>query len=283
MKDVIQDKLQTYNPETMEEEENAIKEVTQEVALYALAEAGFFEHAAFQGGTCLRVVHQLDRFSEDLYFALRSPQADFNINKYLEDVSKKMTLYGYKIEITGEYKADKTVQSRFLKDESIKKLLQFEHKQDLRKKVQIKIEIDINPPEGAHTEANYLDFPNQFMLITHDIPSLLAGKTHALLCRNYAKGRDWYDYLWYISKNAEINFLMLENALNQVGPWKDLKLKVDKQWLHERLKEKIKLINWKETRKDVERFLKADKKKTLELWSEDFFLKMTNKFINNQS
>lgn len=277
MKDVIQERLESYDLQTSEDEENAIKEITQEVALYALEKVGFFEHAIFQGGTCLRIVHGLDRFSEDLDFALRSANPDFDLNKYLIEASKTMKLYGYEIEVAGEDKVDKSVKSRFIKDESIKKLLKFAHRQDSKKKIQIKIEVDINPPAGDKIESNYLDFPTQFMVITHDIPSLFAGKTHALLCRNYVKGRDWYDYLWYISKNVKVNLEMLENTLNQFGPWKGQNQHIDNKWLHEKLNEKISEIDWEETKHDVERFLRPDKKKTLKLWSEDFFLKMTRK------
>lgn len=277
MKDIIQERLESYDPQTREDEENAIKEITQEVALYGLEEAGFFEHAIFQGGTCLRIIHGLDRFSEDLDFALRWPSPEFDLNKYLLEASKTMRPYGYEIEIAGEDKADNSVKSRFLKDESIKKLLKFGHRQDPKKKIQIKVEVDINPPTGDKVESNYLDFPTQFMVMTHDISSLFAGKTHALLCRNYVKGRDWYDYLWYISKNAKVNLRMLENALNQSGPWKGQNQYIDDKWLHEKLHEKISGINWDDAKQDVERFLRPDKKKTLKLWSEDFFLKMTRK------
>jgi predicted nucleotidyltransferase component of viral defense system len=283
MKDVIQEKLESYDPQTNEDEENAIKEITQEVVLYGLDEAGFFKHAVFQGGTCLRIIHGLDRFSEDLDFVLKTPTPDFDLNRYLTKVSETMKLYGYGIEVTGEDKANESVKPRFLKDDSIKKLLKFSHKQDLKKKIQIKVEVDINPPAGDKTEANYLDFPTQFMVVTHDIPSLLAGKAHALLCRSYVKGRDWYDYLWYIRKNEKVNLAMLENALNQLGPWKDQGLKIDKEWLHEKLNEKVNIIHWDEAKRDVERFLKPEEKKTLKLWSEDFFLKMTKKFIADQA
>jgi predicted nucleotidyltransferase component of viral defense system len=282
MKDVIQERLKTYDPQSDEDEENALKEITQEVALYGLEKSGFFEKAIFQGGTCLRIVHGLDRFSEDLDFVLKEKDAEFDLSKYLDVVSETMNQFGYRIEVSGEEKADDSVKTRFLKDDSIKRLLKFEHKQDLRKKIQIKVEVDINPPSGDDTESNYLDFPTSFMIITHDMPSLLAGKSHALICRTYVKGRDWYDYLWYISKKSKLNFRMLEAAINQLGPWKEKGLEISKEWLHEKLEEKIKSIDWEEAKKDVERFLKPDKKEGLRLWSEDFFLKMTKKLIDNQ-
>ena len=283
MKDVIQNKLEDYNPQTKEDEENAIKEITQEIILYGLSESGFFEHAAFQGGTCLRIIHQLDRFSEDLDFALRSPSLNFNLDEYLKKVSETMRIYGYEIEISGEDKADSNVKSRFLKDDSIKKLLHLEHKHEVRKKIQIKIEIDAAPPADDRVESNYIDFPTQSMIMTHDIPSLLAGKTHALLCRPFVKGRDWYDYLWYVSKGASININMLKNALNQHGPWKDKQVDIDKEWLRKNLNQKIKSINWNDAKKDIDKFLRPEKKKSLQLWSEDFFLKMTDKFISRQT
>ena len=279
MKDVIQDKLESYKCETKEDEENAIKEITQEVALYGLQESGFFEKATVHGGTCLRIIHGLDRFSEDLDFVLKKPNSDFDLTPYIEKTIKMMNVYGYQIEISGGDKADSNVRSRFLKDDSIKKLLNFENSLDLRRKIQIKVEVDINPSKGAIDEANYLDFPTEFMISTHDMPSLLAGKCHALLCRNYIKGRDWYDYLWYISKGTKLNLEMFQAAINQLGPWKGLNTKITAEWLGKELEKKIKSHDWNEVKKDVERFLKPDKKLTLNLWSEDFFLKKTKKFI----
>ena len=280
MKDVIQIKLESYNCETKEDEENAIKEITQEIALYGLKEAGFFEKASFQGGTCLRIIHGVDRFSEDLDFVLRESDPKFDIEPFLQKAIEVMNVYGYKIEISGEDKADKKLKTRFLKDDSIKKLLNFENKLDLRKKIQIKVEVDINPPKGAIDEINYLDFPIDFMVTTHDLSTLLSGKCHALLCRSYIKGRDWYDYLWYVSKGVKINIEMFQEAINQLGPWQGQKIEITKEWLGRELENKIKTINWDDVKKDVERFLRPEKKKTLELWSEDFFIKKTKKFIS---
>ncbi len=280
MKDVIQNKLKSYECETREDEENAIKEITQEIALYGLKKAGFFEKASFQGGTCLRIIHGLDRFSEDLDFVLKEVDLDFDISTYLEKTMEIMNVYGYKIEVFGEDKADNNVKTRFLKDDSIKKILDFENTLDLRKKIQIKIEVDTNPPKGAIDEVNYLDFPIDFMIGTHDMPSLLSGKCHALLCRSYIKGRDWYDYLWYVSKGTKINLKMFQEAINQLGPWKGQNITVTSDWLRAELENKIKTLDWNIVRKDVERFIQPNKKETLELWSEDFFIKKSKKFIS---
>jgi len=277
MNDAIQEKLKSYQSETKEDEENAIKELTQEVVLYGLERASFFEKACFQGGTCLRTIHGLDRFSEDLDFALRTPETKFNLNPYLEKVIETMNVYGYKMEVSGEDKANSNVKSRFLKDDSIKKLLDFEHNQDLRKKIKIKIEVDINPPSGSKSEANYLDFPTDFMIITHDMPSLLAGKCHALLCRNYIKGRDWYDFLWHISQGTVINLPMFKQAINQFGQWEGKNILITKSWIMHELEQKIQTLDWEDVKKDVVGFLKPDKKETLKLWSKDFFIKKLKK------
>ncbi len=279
MTDLIQEKLNRYECRTREDEENAIKEITQEVILYSLQQAGFFEKASFQGGTCLRIVHGLERFSEDLDFCLREVDLHFNLNPYLKDFRETMNLYGHHIEVTGEDKVGQSVRTRFLKDNCIKKLLQLEHKHDLRKKIQIKIEVDINPPQYSQTKASYLDFPLDFMVMSHDLPSLMAGKVHALLCRTYTKGRDWYDYLWYVRKEVSINFSMLEHALNQAGPWKGSSLQINKEWLKHALEKKIQDINWENARKDVERFLRGRQKEATMLWSEGFFLQRTEKLF----
>lgn len=279
MIDVIQQRLSNYNANSLEDEENALKEISQEVILYALSEAGFFEHAAFLGGTCLRINHSLDRFSEDLDFSLKMADGEFKISDYLDEVIRVMNVYGYDIELSGSDKANDSVQSRFLKDDSLKKLLNFKHKQDIRRKIQIKFEVDINPPEGANIVADYLSFPTQFMIMTYDLPSLMAGKVHALLCRPYTKGRDWYDFLWYAGQKIQINTVLLNNALEQMGPWKDQSIQISDDWIREQLILKIKSIDWNVAKHDVEKFLKPEKQKTLSLWSEDFFVRMTNKLF----
>ncbi len=275
MNDLIQEKLEEYDCKTLEDEENALKEITQEVALYGLMKAGFFEKVAFQGGTSLRILFKMNRFSEDLDFALQTPNSDFDIDPYLNKMAEIMVVFGHEIEIQGADKIEKSIRSRFIKDGSIKKILNLKHHSDLRKKIQIKIELDINPPAGASYEVNYLDFPIDFMIKAMDLPSLFSGKCHALLCRNYTKGRDWYDYLWYLKKGVNVNLVMLQNALFQAGPWKNKKIKVNLNWLKKELEEKIIQIDWNEAQKDIRRFLKADQKEAIALWNSEFFLKKT--------
>jgi predicted nucleotidyltransferase component of viral defense system len=271
VKDLIQKKLEHYKCQTSEDEENALKEITQEVALFALQKSGFFTVAAFQGGTCLRIVHGLDRFSEDLDFALHQPDLNFSLESFLTETQKIMNTFGYNIEVTGQDKLENHVKMRFLKDESIKLQLKLMHHFDLKKKIQIKVEVDINPPDGSDFVPAFVDFPLDFAIKAHDLPSLFAGKCHALLCRGYTKGRDWFDFSWYIARRIKPNLSMLTNALQQAGPWKGQNIEVDQGWLEEQLRERIKHIKWQDTMRDVERFLRADQRESLGLWSEAFF------------
>jgi len=273
MKDVIQTKLDQYQSSTTEDEENALKEITQEVALYALAKSGFFSKACFQGGTCLRILYGLDRFSEDLDFCLKEPDLNFNLTDYLTKVTKIMADYGYNIDVVGKDQEANNVKMRFLKDNSIKKILKFEHGLDQRRKIKIKVEIDINPPGDAHSQQVFIDFPLDFSIVAHDLPSLFAGKCHALLSRDYTKGRDWYDFSWYVARGTQLNYKFFANALRQTGPWSSQdQLKVDEKWLKNTLTERVKQIDWPAAIVDVRRFLPANRQASLELWGVEFFL-----------
>ncbi|MBL7663838.1 MAG: nucleotidyl transferase AbiEii/AbiGii toxin family protein [Bacteriovoracaceae bacterium] len=272
MKDIIQNRLDNYyEKKTPEDELNALKEITQEVALYALYKVGFFEKACFIGGTCLRIVHDLDRFSEDLDFSTRSTAMDFNLDMYLEKAMVVMKPYGYDLNIDDKDLNDKSVQGRFLKDDSIKKVLTFKHRQDERQKIKIKVEIDTNPPIGAVEKVEYIGFPEDYSILAYDIPSLMSGKIHALLCREYSKGRDWYDFSWYVKNRYVPNLKLLENALKQLGPWKGEDLHLDESFLKEELLKRVKSLNWPDIKADVRKFLRAEQAQSLELWSLDFF------------
>lgn len=278
-KTIIQERLASYQCKTYEDEENALKEITQEIALLALSRVDFFKAAEFHGGTALRILYNLQRFSEDLDFALLKPNRDFNFEYYLNKITQEFDTYGFDIEIKNRIKADSVIKQAFLKDDSIGKLLSLSyplHEKNTRK-IHIKLEVDTNPPLGATTEIKYLDFPLPFSVITKDIPSSFSGKIHALLCRKYIKGRDWYDFLWYIAKGATLNLTLLQNAIHQTGPWKKQILSIDKSWVIDQLNKKINTINWEMTKQDISRFIKPFEKKSLDLWSTNFFLTRVEK------
>jgi predicted nucleotidyltransferase component of viral defense system len=230
---MIQQRLLNYNCKTDVEEQQAIREITQEVVLAALGRGDFFKHALFQGGTCLRIFYGLNRFSEDMDFILREATADFQLKDHIKHLTDELAAYGYNIEITDRGKADATVKKAFLKDDSLGKVIDLRHANQTgpMTKIRIKFEVDTNPPSGSGHELKYLDFPFVSSVAVQDRPSLFAGKIHALLCREYIKGRDWYDFIWYTGNRTGINYDFLTSAINQIGPWQGQSIIVDKAWL----------------------------------------------------
>jgi hypothetical protein len=276
---VIEEKLRTYHPKNTLEAENALKEITQEIALAGLARAGFFKVASFQGGTALRILYGLNRFSEDLDFALHKPSKDFNWLPYLQALKTELEAYGYDLEIDNR-DSKSAVKVGFIKDDSIGKLLVVDPRRVVtgaNKKMIIKLEVDTHAPSGAIHEQKYVDFPTLTPISAHAPSSLFAGKSHALLCREWEKGRDWFDFLWYVSRETEINYKLLSNAIYQAGPWKGQKIKVNRAWYLKALTEKINHTQWRKQKEDVIRFLKTADLPSLELWKTDFFLQQVER------
>jgi predicted nucleotidyltransferase component of viral defense system len=307
---LIQQRINSYQAKSHLEEENAIKEITQEIALSGLSRAGFFKTAVFQGGTALRILHGLNRFSEDLDFSLQKPNPSFDWKPYLKSLETELVTYGYQFEIQDRSSTDSNVKAVFLKDNSLGKILLLKHQNPgTPKSIQIKLEVDINPPLGGKIEQRYIEFPVTVPVVIHDLPSLFAGKSHALLCRNWEKGRDWYDFIWYVGKKVVPNFALLSNAIRQMGPWKDKEIKelppkggrflagkesvickgsldlplkgedcasqpvqITPQWYIEKMRSKIASIDWEQNKKDISRFLKPSDLYLLKTWNQAFFL-----------
>jgi len=276
---LIQERLNSYQCTSSLEEEHAVREITQEAVLAALGRTSFFKYGVFQGGTCLRILYGLSRFSEDLDFILKEPNPYFDIAPHLQSVSKELMAFGYKVEVTDRSRADHAKKKAFIKDDSIGKVLHLDHagKTGLTRKIRIKIEVDANPPMGSRIETKYIDFPFISSVVVQDKSSLFAGKVHALLCRSYIKGRDWYDFLWYTSQKITINYTLLAAALRQQGPWKDQNLDVDMTWCKTALANVITSLDWKETANDVRRFVRTAELPSLDLWSTELFLAQLEK------
>ncbi len=277
---IINDRLKNYSPETVEEEEDALKEILPEIILNGLSDAHFFDEAIFHGGTCLRTVYNLPRFSEDLDFMLKRVDPDFRWQPYQQAIVDICKQYGISPEIKDKSQARTFVKKMFVKDNSIGKLLELSFKHHPHKKFTIKLEIDINPPAGSTTQMKFLDFPIDFPVEIQDLSSNFASHSHALLCRTYVKGRDWYDFLWYIK--VVPNFHLLSNAIAQIGPWAGQHIQVTQKWYIDALENKIKSIEWEAAKKDVSPFLRVQEKKNLALWSTDFFLDKLEKLNNVQ-
>jgi hypothetical protein len=272
MIDMLRKRLERYAVSNAKQEEQALKEILQEVALYGLWRAGFFQVAAFQGGTCLRILHGLPRFSEDLDFMLRSPDKEFRWHPYFETLESVMAEFGIRCELVDKGNMDRAVRQALLKDDSFARQinLSFYGNQNPRK-LKVKLEIDTKPPEGPAFEYRYLDFPLDFELCAQTLSGNFSLKIHALLCRPYIKGRDWFDFGWYVTQEVSPNLLLLENALRQYGPWAGQHQSVDKEWLNKALSDRIGSIDWAQAAGDVAPFLPPAFQQSLRLWSRQFF------------
>lgn len=274
---IIQQRLARYQVANLAEEAQALKEIMQELALYGLWRGGFFAVAAFQGGTSLRILHQLPRFSEDLDFILRQPQAGFDWQPYLQQLLATLELFGLKPEVLDKSRMEQPIRKAVLKDNSIVQQLNLAFypgqpgSRNTPHKLKIKLEIDINPPAGSGFDWRYLDFPLDFEVCHQDLPSNFALKIHALLCRPYVKGRDWYDFNWYVKQGVKPNLAHLQAALQQTGSWQGQNLPVDFHWLQQALLERVTSIDWQAAVQDVERFVSAIEQPSLRLWSERFY------------
>ncbi|MBL1277772.1 MAG: nucleotidyl transferase AbiEii/AbiGii toxin family protein [Ectothiorhodospiraceae bacterium] len=273
MIDLIQKRLSEYKVAGPLEEENALKEIIQEIMLFSLWQADFFGVAAFQGGTSLRILHKLPRFSEDMDFILLTPDSAFSWKPYLEKLTETCKQFGIQPEALDKARMDQRIKKAIVKDTSIANQLTMRFMDDLNgRKLTLKLEIDCNPPTGSDFDYSYLDFPVDFEVCHQDVSSNFALKIHAILCRKYLKGRDWYDFSWYIAQGVRPNLLLLENALIQYGPWQEENLNIDQNWLVKTLGKKINSITWKTAADDVERFMKPVERKSLSLWSKRFFM-----------
>ncbi len=270
---VLQAKIAQYGPRDALEQESVLAELLQHYVLVGLARSGFFQQAEFHGGTFLRLIHDLDRFSEDLDFVLREPRPDFVWDRYAEPLAKYLAAEGLVFEIVDRSAADSAVKKAFLKTDSIGKLLVLDlpHPRDPRRKIKIKLEVDSNPPAGSIVETSYVSFPVMTAITTQTLESAFASKSHALLCRSYVKGRDWYDFLWYVARGTRPNWVLLQNALRQVGPWAGDDIDVTPSWYITQLRKAIASMDWDRTAEDVRRFVSGDVQQALSLWSVDLF------------
>lgn len=284
MNHAIQSMLQKYAPKSSEDYNHALREILQELVLCGLWRAKFFEHALFYGGTALRILHGLDRFSEDMDFSLLQPKDSFELEPFGKAVTDELSSWGFQTEL--QIKArNKTsaIRSAFLKSDTTLAMLAIEAPASLLnpgqgvRQLKIKIEVDTNPPLGFADEAKLLLQPIPFSVRTMALPSLFAGKMHAILCRawgNRVKGRDWYDMVWYIARGIPVHLSHLEARMRQSGHWKSTEAlnEVDLRML---LQQRIHSLDIVSAHSDVQNFVRDQA--SLSLWSQDFFLQVTEK------
>ena len=273
---VLEEKIKEYAVTSALDQENVLQELVQQYVLASLSRAGLFSsaQAVFHGGTCLRIVYGMNRFSEDLDFFLKRPDLDFQWGRYLSSILKDASGEGFRFSVQDKSGEAGTVKKAMIRAESIGKipLLDLPFERDPRKLIKVKLEIDVNPPRGSIYETHYIAFPVTAAMTTQSLESGFAMKMGAMLGRTYTKGRDWYDFIWYVNKRTVPDFELLSHSLDQQGPWAGRKVEVDSDWLETTMRKRIAEIDWEVARRDVERFLPLREQESLNLWGREFFL-----------
>jgi len=282
MNTVIEEMLKSYQVDNIYDRKNAMKEIMQEIVLCGLSRAGFFKEAAFYGGTALRIFYRLDRFSEDLDFSLEQINLDFDLCSYFPVLEKEVKAFGLNVEIQEKEKTkDSNIRSAFLKGNTKEHLLLFYADErlvgtvDKNEVVKIKFEVDTNPPAFATYEHKYRLLPVPYEIRLYDMPSLFAGKIHAVICRGWQsriKGRDLYDYIFYLSKAVTVNQKHLRARLIDSGYISENQ-ECTLEEIKTMLKNRFDSIDFLQARKDVEPFIRDTS--VLDIWSSDFFKQIT--------
>lgn len=265
--EIFNQMLSAYELTTEQQKRNATFEVNQQIILAGLYNGGFFNEAAFYGGTCLRIFHGLQRFSEDMDFSLLAPSDKFDFTKYFQPVIDQFAIIGREVEIKKKDKKNfGKVESAFLKDNTDVYDIMFQTEQS----VKIKIEVDTQPPLKFNTEQKLILLPQSFMTRCFTLPDLFAGKMHALVYRawkNRVKGRDWYDFEWYVRKGVSLDFTHLHERALQFN-----EEDITKESFLEKLNERLATADINQVKADVLPFIRNQKE--LEIWSNDYFLQL---------
>ena len=265
--EIFNQMLSAYDRTTEQQKRNAIFEVNQQIILAGLYNGGFFNEAAFYGGTCLRIFHGLQRFSEDMDFSLLAPNEDFDFTKYFQPIIDQFALVDRNVEIKKKDKKNfGKEESAFLKDNTDVYDITFQ----TEKSIKIKIEVDTQPPMSFHTEQKLLLLPESFMTRCFTLPCLYAGKMHALVYRAWkkrVKGRDWYDFEWYVRHNVPLNFTHLHERALQFN-----NEDITKESFLEKLNEHLATTDINQVKADVLPFIRNPKE--MAIWSNDYFLQL---------
>lgn len=278
MQEAVSQMLAKYQCRRAEDYVQALREILQEIALLGLWRSKFFENAAFYGGTALRILYGLDRFSEDLDFSLVAPMPDFDLDRYSSALEKELAAFGFDVRVEGKNKSVETaVQSAFLKADTANQLLVIQTHAEIVRQippgqvVRIKLEVDTDPPGGFATENKYLLQPIPFSVRSYKLADLFAGKMHALLCRrwkNRVKGRDWYDLVWYCTHHPGIHLAHLEKRMRQSGHW-DREVSLASGSFQALVAEVIDTLDVDQARNEVLPFVREPA--ALNIWSRNFF------------
>ena len=273
MNELYEKALSRYPIATARDKQNALYEITQQVVLAGLHRGGFFDHAAFYGGTCLRLFHGLPRFSEDMDFSLLQHEDGFKFENYFQPIIDEFDSIGRTVEIKKKKKKiTGHVESAFLKDNTDVYNVTFQ----TERSVKVKIEVDAQPPLLFHTEMKVLTLPYTFMVRCFQLSDLFAGKMHALVFRNWknrVKGRDWYDFEWYVRWRVPLDFTHLQERILQFNGQK-----MNIEDFRDALRERLSATNIEDVKADVKGFLSGDTHE-LDVWTNDYFLQLADRII----
>ncbi|MBQ8050299.1 MAG: nucleotidyl transferase AbiEii/AbiGii toxin family protein [Bacteroidaceae bacterium] len=272
MNEFFEKALKRYPISDVKDKQNALYEITQQVVLAGLHRGGFFDRAAFYGGTCLRLFHQLPRFSEDMDFSLLAPDEQFCFENYFQPIIDEFDSVGRRVEIK---KKDKKmfgrVDSAFLKDNTDVYNVAFQ----TEKTIKVKIEVDTQPPLRFQTEQRALTLPYTFMVRCFELSDLYAGKMHALVFRNWktrVKGRDWYDFEWYVRWRVPLDFAHLQERIREFNG-----VEMSRDEFMSALRERLAATNIEDVKLDVRRFVINPHE--LDIWSNDYFLQLADMIV----
>lgn len=283
MNSILEQMLNNHNAQSLTEKKNGIKEVVQEIVLCGLSRAGFFHEYAFYGGTALRIFYGLDRFSEDLDFSLLEPNENFQLATYIPTLEKEVNAYGLNLKIENKAKtATSDIQSAFIKGNTKEQLFLFYADDSAARSItgneliKVKFEVDTAPPPYATYEQKYRLMPMPYEVKLYDKSSLFAGKIHAVICRawkNRVKGRDLYDYVFYLSRNIPVNLKHLNARLVDSG-FEGARYDLSLEEIKDILARRFSAIDYDQAKTDVLPFIKNTS--ALELWSKEFFVGITD-------
>ena len=264
---IFDEMVAAYNPQNADQRLNAQHQAMQQIVLAGLQKGGFFEHAAFYGGTCLRIFHNLPRFSEDMDFSLTEKNPTIHLENYFQAIQDVFAFTGKEVVITKKEKLNfGRVESAFLKEDTSAYDIAFR----TEKTIKVKIELDTDPPLLFDTEQKLLMKPYSLMVRCFTLPDLFAGKMHALVYRNWKtriKGRDWYDFEWYIRFNVPLNFRHLQERIREFSGQE-----VSKDEFMHLLRERLSTADINQVKQDVLPFV--DRPSDLDIWSNEYFLQI---------
>jgi predicted nucleotidyltransferase component of viral defense system len=284
MNPAIQRMLERYSRDTIEDNVAALREILQQLALLGLWRSKFFERAAFYGGSALRILHGMDRYSEDLDFSLLAPTQDFSLGTYGSSLERELASFGFEVTFEPRDKSQKSpIESAFIKTNTLKQMVFIEadrrllHGLQSDQKLKIRLEVDVDPPGGFETETRPILQPVPFAVRAYSLPDLFAGKMHALLCRrwrNRVKGRDWYDFVWYVANYPRMHLSHLEQRMRQSGDYTS-KDPLSPDVFRGMLRQAVQKVDIDRAREEVLPFVLD--RRSVEIWSVDFLISLVEK------